>query len=163
MSVHHADMLPSWSLPLSGETRLPDRGKTRNKAWLSSQFCDPENKSWNSSGEGRHLPELTIGWPSILGKSSFPGKLGWLIILPSERILMPPEGFLWMATFSLCRLTYNFTPAMAFPQESDQGELPSILDPNLFSLSGAMFYLVSLSLSTSYFSYRYPFKSLLSL
>lgn len=123
MSFHHADMLPSWKLSLRGETRLPHRGKTREKAWLSFQFCGPETKSWKNSEEGRHPPEQTIGWPSFLGKSPFPGRLGWLVILPSERRLMPFGRLLQMATFSLYRPTYDLTPTMASSQDSVQGEL----------------------------------------
>lgn len=123
MSFHHADMLPSWKLSLRGETRLPHRGKTREKAWLSFQFCGPETKSWKNSEEGRHPPEQTIGWPSFLGKSPFPGRLGWLVILPSERRLIPFGRLLQMATFSLYRPTYDLTPTMASSQDSVQGEL----------------------------------------
>jgi len=123
VSFHHADMLPSWKLSLRGETRLPHRGKTREKAWLSFQFCGPETKSWKNSEEGRHPPEQTIGWPSFLGKSPFPGRLGWLVILPSERRLMPFGRLLQMATFSLYRPTYDLTPTMASSQDSVQGEL----------------------------------------
>ena len=123
MSFHHVDLLPSWNLSLREETRLPHRSKTRDKAWLSFQFCGPETKSWKNSEEGRHPPEQTIGQPSLLGKSPFPGRLGWLVILPSERRLMPFGRLLQMATFSLYRPTYDLTPTIASSQDSGQGEL----------------------------------------
>lgn len=123
MSFHHVDLLPSWNLSLREETRLPHRSKTRDKAWLSFQFCGPETKSWKNSEEGRHPPEQTIGRPSLLGKSPFPGRLGWLVILPSERRLMPFGRLLQMATFSLYRPTYDLTPTIASSQDSGQGEL----------------------------------------
>ena len=151
MSFHHADILPSWNLSLRGETRLPHRGKTRDKAWLGFQFCGPETKSWKNSEEGRHPPGQTIGWPSLLGKSPFPGRLGWLVILPSERRLMPFGRFLQMATFSLYRPTYAAAaeslqscltlcnPPMTSPQlwlllkTQVKVNWTSIFDPNLFS------------------------------